>query len=81
MVDIKAVKNELLTAVTKKPPTPANLRSSDVLDIMLTEYFNKASTTPRDYALSVITTSLQLDAVTDDVTEKSVKKILDKYEP
>lgn len=80
-VDIKAVKAEILEATLEKKPPASVVADDDMMDMMLKEYFNPASSTPRDYAVTAITAGASIAAQGADISEKTVKSILDQYKP
>ena len=80
-VDIKAVKAEILEATLDKKPPASVVADNDLMDQMLKEYFNPASNTPREYAVTAITAGASIAAQGADISEKKVQSILDKYKP
>ena len=80
-VDIKAVKAEILEATLEKKPPASVVADNDLMDSMLKEYFNPASSTPREYAVTAITAGASIAAQGADISEKKVQSILDKYKP
>lgn len=80
-VDIKAVKREIMEKASGQSLPLNAVAQEDIVDMMLKEYFNPASKTPQDYALTALTAAASMSNVGGDITEPQVKTILDKYKP
>ncbi|MCC7037423.1 MAG: hypothetical protein IT560_08980 [Alphaproteobacteria bacterium] len=85
-VDIKAAKAELLEAAGGSKPPEAFVRQNDIMDMMLTEYFNPASRVPQSMTLNAIVAGASISKADADgnpmpFNEARAKTILDKYKP
>jgi hypothetical protein len=82
MPDIKKIKEELLTAVIGVAPQKDVVADDDTFDVVLSEYFNKASSFPKEMALFALTQAANMCAQgARQVQPEQVKAIIDKYTP
>ncbi len=82
MPDIKKIKAEILTAAGGSAPPEAFVRQTDIMDMMLTEYFNASSRAPKSMTLNALVAAAGMckDGA-KELTADQLKAILDKYEP
>lgn len=80
-VDIKVVKKEILEKASGQSLPLVAVADDDLVDMMLKEYFNPASTTPQDYAVTALSAAASMSNIGGDISDKQVKTILDKYKP
>ncbi|MEZ0225359.1 MAG: hypothetical protein ACAH83_12460 [Alphaproteobacteria bacterium] len=80
-VDIKVVKKEILEKASGQHLPLVAVADDDLVDMMLKEYFNPASKTPQDYAVTALSAAASMSSIGGDISETQVKTILDRYKP
>lgn len=81
MVDIKAIKAEILETAGRSKPPQSFVDQNDMFDMGIREYFNPASRAPQAMTLNMLQCAASMCKGGADITEAEIKAILDRHAP